>query len=257
MSGFALATTLFGAGRVGERDFSVSAELGFTSIWLDAAAGRIGPQDADLVNAAAAAAGARIEAVSCSLDTAPAWQQAAHELGWPLLVLALGPCGASSNTRPPDAKTFRHNLEALASSLPVQGLRLAIQAPAGPGLVAETIAELVESFDDSRIGVCLDAGHAHLTGGAPEAADALSGFLLAALLHDNNGREDSHRAPGEGSIDWPATLMSCWKSGFTGPWVLATSATGGTTHALERAVGARARLQAILEDLAQPIAFTE
>jgi sugar phosphate isomerase/epimerase len=257
MRKFVLATTLFGAGRVGERDFAAAAESGFDRVALDAASGQIDPRDAATLSAAAASAGVRIESVSCGFDTAPEWCKAARDLGWPLLVLALGPCSLTPAARPADLKTGRQRIEALAAALPSKGLGLALQAPAGGGFNAEVVAEYAESFDDLRIGVCLDAGHAHLSGGAPEAADTLSGSLFAAVLHDNNGREDSHRAPGEGSIDWPATLMTCWKSGFTGPWIIAITGQGGAAPALTRAVGARARLQAILEDLAQPMAFTE
>ena len=257
MTRFGLATTLFGPGRISEQDLSSAAALGFGGISLDAAAGQLDPSDAGLLQAGAGAAGVRIESISCRLDAAPEWCRAAGDLGWPLLVLALGSCGLHPAERPLDSRTFRQRLEAIVSALPSRGLRLALQAPAGAALHAEAMTELVESFDDNRIGACLDVGHAHLSGGAPEAADALSGLLFAALLHDNTGRDDSHRAPGEGSIDWPATLMTCWKSGFTGPWIIAMSPHGDVAPALARAVGARARLQAILEDLAQPMAFTE
>lgn len=257
MSGFGLATTLFGAGRAGEREFAAAAEHGFDALALDTTGTRTAPNDAAAVNTAATAAGVRIQSVHCPLETAPDWSRVAGDLGWPLLMLALGPCGVSPGARLPDSKSLRQRIEALASGLPSKGLSVAVRAPAGPGLSAESIADLIESIEDARIGACLDAGHAHQSGGAPEAADALSGALLAALLHDNNGRDDSHRAPGEGTIDWPATLMTCWKSGFTGPWILAIDGHGDSAAALVRAVGARARLQAILEDLSQPMAFTE
>ena len=78
-------------------------------------------------------------------------------------------------------------------------------------------------------------------------------------MHDNQGREDSHRVPWAGAIDWPAVITSCWKAGFTGPWILApvTSPDQGMEDVLRRAVGARTRLQGILEDLAQPFTFAE
>ena len=93
-------------------------------------------------------------------------------------------------------------------------------------------------------------GHAHLSGGAPETIEALSGYLVTVHAHDNQGRDDQHRLPYSGSVDWPATLMALWKTGFTGP-----DPDAATT--LARAVGARTRLQAILDDLAQPMVFPE
>ena len=38
-------------------------------------------------------------------------------------------------------------------------------------------------------GVCLDFGHAHMLGGAPEAAEALSGHVITTHVHDNDGTE--------------------------------------------------------------------
>ncbi len=90
-----------------------------------------------------------------------------------------------------------------------------------------------------------------------EMAEVLSGLVMATLLHDNSGRDDLHRAPGEGTVNWPAVLTRCWKTGFTGPWIIDVVEEPGRSDALTRAVGARARLQAILEDLAQPMTFTE
>ena len=141
--------------------------------------------------------------------------------------------------------------------LPGRGTGIAIQAPGGRTFSAEAIVATLETLDDARFGVCLDAGHAHLAGGAPESAEAASGLVMAALLHDNNGREDLHRAPGEGAINWPGVLTACWKTGFSGPWIIDVGDEPGRSDALKRAVSARARLQAILEDLAQPMTFTE
>ena len=115
----------------------------------------------------------------------------------------------------------------------------------------------MESLDDAPIGVCLDIGHAHLGEGAPEAIELLSGYVLITHLHDNQGREDSHRVPFSGSVDWPATLMELWKTGFTGPALFEVSAAVDVAAALTRVIGARTRLQAILDDLAQPMVFPE
>ena len=255
MTPFALATTLFGPGPAGEREFADAASSGFTSIALDVA-GAPEPVACVRLNDMAKAAGCEISLVSVTAESAGDWYRVAKDLDWPLLVVRAGSCGLQRGGGMSDLRTLRGVLESLTDTV-LSGTRVALQAPGGRFATAEQIADLITSFDDPRLGACLDAGHAHLAGGAPEAADALSGLLFAVELHDNTGRDDSHRAPGEGAIDWPATLMACWKTGFTGPWVITMAADDRPSAALARAVGARTRLQAILEDLAQPIAFTE
>jgi sugar phosphate isomerase/epimerase len=105
--------------------------------------------------------------------------------------------------------------------------------------------------------VCLDIGHAHVAGDPAEAMETLSGYVTVVHLNDNQGREDSHRAPYSGSVDWPLTLMALWKTGFAGPAVVEMTPDPDVSTSLLRAIGARTRLQAILDDLALPMVFPE
>jgi sugar phosphate isomerase/epimerase len=134
---------------------------------------------------------------------------------------------------------------------------VAVQAPGGRLASAETLVAVLESLDDPRLGVCLDVGHAHLVDAASESPEVLSGLVMTVLLHDSNGREDVHRAPGEGTVNWAAVLTACWKTGYSGPWFIDVAEEPGRGRPVARAVGARTRLRAILEDLAQPMTFTE
>jgi sugar phosphate isomerase/epimerase len=58
------------------------------------------------------------------------------------------------------------------------------------------------------IGVCLDLGHAHMTVGVAEAIARLSTRVIQVHVHDNHGLKDEHLWPGDGSIDWPATVAA-------------------------------------------------
>jgi hypothetical protein len=51
--------------------------------------------------------------------------------------------------------------------------------------------------------------------------------------------------------------MAFWKTGYTGPAVFELTAEPDVATTLTRAVSARTRLQAILDDLAQPMVFPE
>ena len=81
----------------------------------------------------------------------------------------------------------------------------------------------------SDIGICFDAGHAHLPpaifggGGVLESWEVLGPRVRSTHLHDNhgddNGSGDEHLWPGEGTIPWPALAPRLAASPEL-PWVL-------------------------------------
>ena len=59
-------------------------------------------------------------------------------------------------------------------------------------------ARLIQFLNYTRlddVGICFDAGHAHLTGGASEGLDTLKERMVTAHLHDNHGEKDEHLLP--------------------------------------------------------------
>jgi sugar phosphate isomerase/epimerase len=67
----------------------------------------------------------------------------------------------------------------------------------------EELLELVDSFDDSSVGICWDFGHAHLTDENQEKSLRRIGHRLKAThVADNHGNFDEHLAPFYGNIDW-------------------------------------------------------
>jgi sugar phosphate isomerase/epimerase len=81
-------------------------------------------------------------------------------------------------------------------------------------------ARLMEFLNYTRlddVGICFDAGHAHLTGGALEGFGTLKDRMVTAHLHDNRGEKDEHLLPlgagaadggprGPRGIDWPGLM---------------------------------------------------
>lgn len=192
-----------------------------------------------------------------AIDHTRAALAAAHALGCRTLVLHLGlPLGQKVPRGDNDPSALRRSLDALGPAAREAGVRLALELIPNP---LSTPAELLRWMDDEAGledgGVCFDVGHAHMMGGAPEAVEVLSGHIITTHVHDNNGREDAHLVPFAGSIDWPATLTAMWKVGYAGPLVFEVADHGDGPGVLARTVGARGRLQAILDDLAQPFAF--
>jgi sugar phosphate isomerase/epimerase len=78
-----------------------------------------------------------------------------------------------------------------------------------PGEI-NTPARLLEFLDYTHlgnVGICFDAGHAHLAGNAREALGVLRERIGSIHLHDNRGEKDDHFLPFEGGIDWPGLIQ--------------------------------------------------
>lgn len=87
------------------------------------------------------------------------------------------------------------------------GVQLLLENIISAGTLSRRLVELLRDVDpDGEAGVCLDLGHAHVEGDVlAQLEDALP-RLRHLHVHDNEGNEDSHLAPGQGSIPWAAVL---------------------------------------------------
>ncbi len=55
-------------------------------------------------------------------------------------------------------------------------------------------------------GFCFDTGHAHIMEGVERAFNRMQERIRSTHLHDNDGQEDLHLFPAEGTIDWKKTM---------------------------------------------------
>jgi sugar phosphate isomerase/epimerase len=103
------------------------------------------------------------------------------------------------------ALTALEHLDAFARPL---GVRLLAENLLNDAATPEHLIEILEIGHLTRIGVCLDLGHAHITCGVPEAINILGRRIGSVHTHDNHGVRDEHLWPGDGAggmIDWTAT----------------------------------------------------
>lgn len=184
---------------------------------------------------------------------------ATREIGARVIVLHLGiPQGQPIPADDNDAASVRRALEPIAAACDAAGVQLAIEVIPNDLATADAVVDWLRSdLDLQRAGACLDVGHAHLTGGAPEAAEALSGHVITTHIHDNAGASDDHLLPFDGTIDWPATLFGLIKTGYTGPLMFELPDHGDASSTLTRAAEARRQIQAILDELTSPFPFQD
>ena len=151
--------------------------------------------------------------------------------------------GAGENSR--DAA--RRSVDALHAIADRAGVRLALEVIPNALSTPESLVSLMENdLDGLNVGVCMDVGHAHMMGDLSDAIECCSGHIITTHLHDNRRQTDDHLAPGEGSIDWAATLMELQKVGYDGPWMFEVANTSNPKAVLEKVQKARRKFEELL-----------
>ncbi len=103
-----------------------------------------------------------------------------------------------------------------------EGMRLALENVL-PHLLFGSIGDLLWIFgaiEDLDVGICLDTGHAHLTGSLPLVTDKLGAHIKVVHANDNKSKHDDHLPPGDGEIDWTRFGQQLNAAGFNGTVIL-------------------------------------
>ena len=147
------------------------------------------------------------------------------------------------------AEAARRSLEALAALASPLGVGLALELVPNRLSTADALVRCIEDDLDAPagVGICLDTGHAHLSGGLVDAIETASGHVVTTHVHDNGGRTDDHLLPFDGRIEWEPAMMALQKIGYEGPLVFELAGTSTPRHVLERAGRARDRLERLLQ----------
>ena len=81
----------------------------------------------------------------------------------------------------------------------------------------DCLTSLVDELNEPDIGICLDTGHAWITGFDPaDCVYKIGKRLKCTHIADNHGRpKDEHIAPFMGTIDWPALVRALRETGYS------------------------------------------
>lgn len=118
---------------------------------------------------------------------------------------------------------LRDSLARLAAAAWPMGLKIGVEnMPKGvfPGSRMEHLAMIVREIDHPGLGLVLDTGHARISADVVTETLAAEGRLISTHVHDNEGRADSHKPPGEGTICWPEWFATLDRIGYSGPIIL-------------------------------------
>jgi sugar phosphate isomerase/epimerase len=98
---------------------------------------------------------------------------------------------------------------------------------------------ILGALKTTDVGICLDTGHAHLSGDLHSVVHKLSGHLWMLHTNDNNGQRDDHLPPGEGQIDWRSLIDQLKRLRFQGSLILEIAGDLDRDTTLESARHAR------------------
>lgn len=128
-------------------------------------------------------------------------------------------------------------------------VRVAVEVIPNDLSSASTLVTMLDrDFDGTDAGICLDFGHAHLMGDVPDAIETAAEHLITTHVHDNRRRDDDHLVPYQGTIDWPAALVTMRKIGYDGTYMMEVAGTGTSSAILEEARRARQKMERALAD---------
>lgn len=102
------------------------------------------------------------------------------------------------------------------------------------------LARAVLAVGSPRIRMCLDSGHAHMTGDVVASLREAMPAIEYLHVHDNDAKVDDHRMPGDGTIDWAGFAGVLRETGSTVPRMLEVFYDEARVEALGRdGLGAR------------------
>jgi sugar phosphate isomerase/epimerase len=165
--------------------------------------------------------------------------EAAAELGVRHFVIHPGPekGGFPEDQRLHRMENAAQSLNQLARRCREIGVRLVLENMLPHLFFGRTrdVMWILGALDTTEVGICLDTGHAHLSGDLRTVAHKLSGHLWMVHASDNRGSWDDHLPPGEGAIDWAPFLDQLASLGFEGTIILEIAAGPDSAAVMESA----------------------
>lgn len=106
---------------------------------------------------------------------------------------------------------------ALKNNVNIAYENMTLGKSAGYCTYIDQLVDLVDSYNDSRIGACLDTGHANMVyEDQYDAICKLGHRLHCTHINDNLGKDDLHLAPFSGTIKWESVIKALREINYPG-----------------------------------------
>jgi sugar phosphate isomerase/epimerase len=109
---------------------------------------------------------------------------------------------------------FEHAYAAIAQIRSFAGVDVMVENIPNEISTLERLEEFKTVSQRPDIGICYDVGHGHIQGASPSFE-----HVRTTHLHDNNGQNDEHLWPFEGTLDWHALIEKLVLANYKGPLI--------------------------------------
>lgn len=79
---------------------------------------------------------------------------------------------------------------------------------------------VIDNIPNKNVGICYDSGHCHAHFSDEFNYEKFKNRIFAVHLHDNDGTDDFHLLPFDGTIDWKIVINELKKANYDGPITL-------------------------------------
>ena len=148
-----------------------------------------------------------------AVDEARRALEFAERVPCPLAVIHAG--AVEDRFRPRHMDAIYQSLEILVPFAGDRGVRLTLENIPNR-LSLERMGRFLREADLTGLGICFDAGHAHLESTPASQVAAAGEWILTTHLHDNHGQRDEHLPPFAGTAPWQEILQGLAGSGYDG-----------------------------------------
>lgn len=144
------------------------------------------------------------------------------------------------------------SLDRVAAHCRALGIRCVLENKLPHLLFGRTsdILWILDSLESLDVGVCLDTGHAALSGDLLPMVHKLGSHLRMLHAHDNRGHGDDHLPPGEGNIQWGGLVRVLAAAGFGGAVILELAGRDSVEATMQAARHGRSHLRHICRQVA-------
>jgi len=110
------------------------------------------------------------------------------------------PSSAGEEVREAMLEPVRRSLDAVLPFAKSHGVRVAIENMESDDFWMLTT--LLNEYPADVLGLCYDSGHGNIDGRGLDNLEKVKDRLIALHLHDNDGKDDQHKIPFTGTVDW-------------------------------------------------------
>lgn len=100
------------------------------------------------------------------------------------------------------------SLESLLEFARARGVQVLLENIPNEFSTPQRLRAVVDAVGPDDLCICFDTGHAHMGGGVEADFEPLRDLVVSTHIHDNNGRDDDHLFPFQGTIDWEGTMRA-------------------------------------------------